>query len=289
MTAINWRLVGTMLISLTLSMPFTIAQPNNNVTESGNEIKKPPRDGFYDRYLYTEEQVISYDYIHEKDVFWEKRIWRLIDTREKRNHIFRHEDAPFVNILLDAGLAGDLTLYGMEDDRFSRALTPDEVRELKFSTDTITIWKPETFEDSLVVVHNELNWEDVNKYRIKEAYFFDEETSTMGVRILGIAPIVERTDDNGNFLNEGPLCWLYYPEARGMLARQEVFNPNNDAARMSWEDVFEARLFDGYIIEQSNLHDMRIKDYKNNPIAILLESQKIEESLFNFEHDLWSY
>lgn len=289
MTAITWRLVGTMLISLTLGMPFTIAQPNSNVTESGNEIKKPPRDGFYDRYLYTEERVIPYDYIHEKDVFWEKRIWRLIDTREKRNHIFRYENAPFVNILLDAGLAGDLTLYGMEDDRFSRALTPDEVYELKFSTDTITIWNTETFEDSLVVVHNELNWEDVNKYRVKEVYFFDEETSTMGVRILGIAPIVERTDDNGNFLNEGPLCWLYYPEARSILARQEVFNPHNDAARMSWEDVFEARLFDGYIIEQSNLHDMRIKDYKNNPMAILLESQKIEESLFNFEHDLWSY
>lgn len=289
MTAVIWRLIGLTLIGLTLGMPQSIAQPNNNVTESGNTVKKTPRDGFYDRYLHTEERVIPYDHIHEKDVFWEKRVWRLIDTREKRNHIFRHEKAPFVNLLLDAALEGDLTMYSMEDDAFSRALTPKEVYELKFSTDTITIWKPDTFEDSLVVVHNELNWEDVNKYRIKEVYYFDEETSTMGVRILGIAPIIERTDDNGNFINEGPLCWLYYPEARGLLARHEVFNPHNEAARMSWEDVFEARLFDGYIIEENNVHDRRIKDYKTSPMAILLESQKIEESIFNFEHDLWSY
>ena len=293
MTASMLRLVGIALISLTLGMPLLQAQPNttsnSTLTESGNQTQRIPRDNFYDRYLHTEAQVLPYDHIHEKDVFWEKRIWRLIDTRELRNHIFRYEKAPFLDILLNAGIEGDLTLYGMIDDEFSRPLTPQEVEGIKYSEDTITIWNPDTFQDSLVVVRNELNWEDVKKYRIKEVYFFDEETSTMDVRILGIAPIIERMDDNGNFLNEGPLFWLYYPEARGLLATHEVFNPHNDAARMSWEDVFEARLFDGYITKANNLYDRRIKDYKNDPMGILLESDRIQESIFNFEHDLWSY
>ena len=60
-----------------------MAQPENetntNVTESGNTDEARPRDNFYDRYLYTEKRVVTYDFIHEKDVFWERRIWRLIN------------------------------------------------------------------------------------------------------------------------------------------------------------------------------------------------------------------
>ncbi|MGH1336228.1 MAG: gliding motility protein GldN [Aureispira sp.] len=282
----------TVALSLLVGLcaPFALlAQFGSNVTESGNTQKENPRDNFYNRYLHTEERAIPYDFVHEKDVFWEKRIWRLVDINEKRNHIFKDENNPFLNILFDGAEAGDMTFYHVMDDKFSTAMTPKEVRGLRFSVDTVGSIDPETFEETWVVVENELNWEDIKQYRIKEVYFFDEETSTMSVRILGIAPIIERTDDNGNYLNSGPLFWAYYPEMRQVLAQTEVFNPHNDAARMSWEDVFEARLFDSYIIKENNVYNRRLKDYVNNPMDILLESQKIQESLFNFEHDLWSY
>lgn len=282
----------TVALSLLVGLcaPFALsAQFGSNVTESGNTQKQNPRDNFYNRYLHTEERAIPYDYVHEKDVFWEKRIWRLIDINEKRNHIFKDENNPFLNVLFDGAESGDMTFYHVMDDKFSTAMTPEEVRGLRFSVDTVGSIDPETFEETWVVVENELNWEDIKQYRVKEVYFFDEETSTMGVRILGIAPIIERTDDNGNFLNSGPLFWAYYPEMRQVLAQTEVFNPHNDAARMSWEDVFEARLFDSYIIKEGNVYNRRLKDYVNNPMDVLLESQKIQESLFNFEHDLWSY
>ncbi|MFK7798101.1 MAG: gliding motility protein GldN [Aureispira sp.] len=284
--------IKTVALSLLIGLAAPLAlfaQPNNNLTESGNVKKENPRDNFYDRYLHTEERVIPYDFVHEKDVFWEKRIWRLIDINEKRNHIFKDESNPFLNVLFDGAEQGDMTFYHVMDDRFSTSMTADEVRGLRFSKDTVYTIDPDTFEESWVVVENELNWEDIKHYRIKEVYFFDEETSTMGVRILGIAPIIERLDDNGNYLNSGPLFWAYYPEMREVLAQTEVFNPHNDAARMSWEDVFEARLFDSYIIKEGNVYNRRIKDYVNNPMDILLESQKIQESIFNFEHDLWSY
>jgi len=272
----------------------TFAQNNNNVTESGNIEKAAPRDGFYDRYLYKEKQVLAYDYIHEKDVFWEKRVWRLIDTREKRNHIFRDEhgngDNAFINILIEAGRSGDATLYHNSfGSEFSTPMTQEEAQLVGRSTDTILTFDPITFEEVMKVVHNELNWEDINSYRVKEVYFFDEETSNLDVRILGIAPIIDRTDDNGNYLNSGPLFWVYYPEMRETLARTEAFNANNDAARMSWEDIFEARLFSSYITKESNVYDRRIKDYKTEPMAILLESDQIKEGIFHFDHDLWTY
>lgn len=267
----------------------TDPQTNPNMTESGNTDVKPPRDGFYDRYLYTEEQIIPYDFIHEKDVFWEKRIWRLIDIREKMNHAFKYEKEPFISILLDHAKAGDITLYRVIDDEFTSPMTEEEMKNIGSSVDTIITFDPDTFEEIVQVVRNELNPEDIKKYRIKEVYFFDEETSTLDVRILGIAPIIDRVDDNGNFLNSGPMFWAYYPELRSVLARHEAFNPYNDAARMSWEDVFEARLFSSYIIKESNVFDRRIKDYKTNPMDVLIESDNIKEQIFNFEHDLWSY
>ena len=62
--------------------------------------------------------------------------------------------------------------------------------------------------------------EDIKRYRLKEVWFFDSRTSTLGVRILGIAPLKEEYDDNGNFKYERPLFWAYYPQCRELLARQ---------------------------------------------------------------------
>ena len=196
----------------------------------------------------------------------------------------------FIDVLINAGRQGDITLYHHSfGGEFETPMTQEEAQVVGRSTDTIITFDPVTFEEIIKIVHNELNWEDINTYRVKEVYFFDEETSKLDVRILGIAPIIDRTDENGNYLNSGPLLWTYYPEVRETLARTEAFNVDNDAARMSWEDVFEARMFSGYITKESNVYDRRIKDYKTEPMAILLESDKIKEGIFHFDHDLWTY
>ncbi len=262
---------------------------NNNVTESGNADQATPRDNFYNRYLHTEKRAIEYDFIHEKDVFWEKRVWRLIDVREKMNHAFQNPVKPFVMVLLDAAANGDITLYHTMDDQFSQPMTESERNSIINTIDTICTFDPDTFEEICMPVVNEFNPESVKRFRLKEVYFFDEETSKMDVRVLGVAPIIDRMDDNGNFLNSGPMFWAYYPELRQSLSKVEAFNSHNDAARMSWEDVFEARLFSSYIIKESNVYDRRLKDYKSSPMAIILEADKIKDDIFHFEHDLWSY
>lgn len=259
------------------------------VTESGKTEVVTPRDGFYDRYLHKEKRIIAYDYIHEKDVFWEKRIWRIIDVREKMNHPFKFEKEPFIKILISHAHKGDIQLYGtMDDGAFTLPLNETESKQIGSSVDTVITFDPETFEEIVTVVVNDLNPDDIKKYRIKEVWYFDEETSTMSVRILGIAPIIQRYDDNGNFLNEGPMFWAYYPEMREVLARHEAFNEANDAMRMSWEDIFESRHFASYIIKESNVYDRRIQDYKTG-IDALLEADKIKDGMFHFEHDLWEY
>ncbi len=284
----------TQIVGLIAAALFSVkifAQDNTRAQSANETIAAncpKPRDNFYNRYLHTEKRPLPYDHVHEKDVFWEKRILRLINIKDKRNHIFRNPRAPFIDILLEAAKNEEIHLYSAWDDKFSDLLDQEAIHQLCHSSDTIEIIDPVTFESSYQVVENEFNAEDVAKFRLKEVWFFDEETSTMNVRILGIAPIISRYSDDGMFLNEGPMFWAYYPELRKVLARKEAFNPHNDAARLSWDDIFEARIFSSYITKQSNIQDRRIQDYTSGMDG-LLEAEKIKETIFNFEHDLWSY
>lgn len=275
------------LASFFVTMAYAQPTPEPVVTESSTPTDKP-LDGVYERKIIEETPPLKYDNIREADVFWEKRIWRVLDVREKMNKPFVYPEDPFINIILSAAKEEKITLYSTIDDKFSEALDPNEASTIGVSVDTIITFDPETFEEQLKVVRNELNWEDIKRFRIKEVWFFDEETSTMQVRILGIAPLREVYDDQGNFKYEQPMFWAYYPELRDVLARKAAFNPLNDATRMSWEDIFEMRYFSSYIYKESNVYDRRIQDYMTG-VDILLEADKIKNEIFNFEHDLWSF
>jgi len=246
------------------------------------------RDDIVDRNLLQDRQVLEYQPLREADIFWEKRIWRVVDFREKMNQPFAYPDAPFFNIIKDAALQGDITLYSTEDDKFSFPLTEADIEGILFKSDTIRVFNPVTYVEEIKVVQTEINWEDVKRIRIKEQWFFDENTSTLQVRILGIAPMVNVNDEQGNFRFEKPLFWAYYPEMRPIFARKKVFNSLNDAALTSWDDLFERRFFASYIFKQSNVRDERLQSLYSG-VDLLLEADKIKQEIFNFEHDLWSY
>ena len=286
------KLLGLSLLLLTFAAPLSAQVPDNIMMDAGEEDKENqdrPLDDIVDKRTITEKRVLAYDHIREADIFWEKRVWRVIDTREKMNLPFAYPERPFFSILMDAAEAGEITVYSVEDDKFSQRLTPDEVKAMGASVDTITTFDPVTYEEKIEIVTNDINPEDVKRFRLKEIWFFDEETSTLQVRILGIAPLLDVKDENtGEFRYEQPMFWVYYPEARETLARERVFNFKNDSTNQTWEDLLEARFFSSYIIKASNVHDRRLQEYLSG-VDLLLESEKIRQEIFNFEHDLWSY
>jgi len=115
----------------------------------------------------------------------------------------------------------------------------------------------------------------------------------MFVRILGIAPL--RTifaQDGVTERGVAPLFWIYYPDLRATLARYEVYNPKNMGnSRMTWEELFEARMFGSYIIKSSldNPMNKYIRNLINDPILRLLEGDNIKDKIFNYEQNLWQY
>lgn len=268
---------------------FNLNNGNNPAADPSQNVFLNPVNDIVEKRTKTERRILPYENVREADILWQKRIWRVLDVREKINLPFSNPERPLINILMDAANENKIQLYSPIDDKFTTPLTEEERGAIAGSIDTVPVVDPETYEVSYELVPRELNPDDVRRYRLQEVWFFDRESSTMKVRILGIAPLMDETDEDGNFLYERVMFWVYYPGARQVLANENAFTAANDAANRSWEDVFEARFFNSYIVKQSNVTDRRIEDYKTDGRERLLEAERIKQEIFNFEHDLWSY
>lgn len=248
-----------------------------------------PRDGAYDENLEPERKIIPYDFLREADVFWRKRIWRIIDCREKINLPFVYPKEPFVMLLLNALKDNQIQVYDPIDDEFTRRMEYTEIEGLLHKSDTIFTISPITYLDTMIVSHTDLDPLSFQKFRIKEDWIFDEELSTMYVRIIGLAPVRDVIDANtGEKRGESVLFWIHYPSIRQVLSNNYAFNPKNSAIKMSWEDIFEARLFGSYVVKEDNEYDREIQSYAAG-IDAVLESERVKLDLFKFEHELWHY
>ncbi len=281
-------LCGWQPLSAQVPNPTDVMGAQNDQMSAGNENQEPPIDDIVERRTVTEKRILPYDHIRESDLLFQRRIWRVIDIREKMNLPFAYPERPFFTVLQDAAESGEITVYGTEDDKFTTPLSVEEVASMGASVDTVTTFDPETYEERQQIVTNELNPEDIKRYRVKEIWFFDTESSSLRVRILGIAPLKDEYDENGNFLYELPMFWVYYPDARKVLAKERAYAYGNDAANRTWEDIFESRFFSSYIYKESNVFDRRLQDYLTG-IDLLMESDRIKREIFNMEHDLWEY
>ena len=279
----------SLAVLLTVAYMTVSAQTPNNVmlTEAADPNKGKPLDDIVERVLVYEKQTLDYEKLREADVFWQRRIWRLIDVREKMNLPFSYPERPFVDVLLEATENLELTAYA--DEKFEIPMSKEDIDSKVNKKETVSTIDPESGEEIIKEVVQELNPEDIKQFRVKEVWFFEEESSTFQKRILGIAPIRDAFNDSGDYMGQEVLFWVYYPEARKVLAREKAFNMfNNDSTPMTWEDIFEMRFFASYIYKESNVYDRRLEEFLSG-LDLLMESGKIKDKLFSYEHDLWAY
>lgn len=268
-------------------------------------IKKSLRnDNAIDRQLVKDRLPLAYEHIREDDAVYMHRVWREIDVHEKMNLPFVYKaegdlgNQRFIYILLNSIKNDSITAFAPSDDRFTTPLSWKEIIE-KLVGVPRTIQIPDMVKDpdgSLgymkdTTIVDEFNPDKVEKFWVKEDWIFDKESSRMHVRILGIAPLKTITNEDGSYRDVTPLFWVYYPDLRPIFAKHEVYNGRNYGARMSWEELFESRMFASRIIKSTinNPNDEFVKQYVKDPILALLEGDNIKEKIFNYEQDLWSY
>ena len=133
---------------------------------------------------------------------------------------------------------------------------------------------------------------DVVQYRLKEDWFFDKERSVLDVRILGIAPVVYKVEETPSgqktIVGLEEKYWLYFPHCRYILNNYFVYNEQNDAQWMSFDDLFWKRQFNSTIYKESNVFDRTVDSYRTG-VDALMESEKITEEIRLFEHDVWHF
>lgn len=257
-------------------------------------LDSPPQDAVYQDIDAEDVRPIPYAVVRKADVMWSKRIWREIDLRQKMNQPFYYPVQPhnnwrnFITVIMGALKEGSITAYDISGtDEFLLPLTYQEIVTRQIDTAHKTLTRPyPPYDQYDTVIYSEFDPTKVLRIRVKEDWYFDKKRSQMMVRILGICPVMIKERNNEEFPE--PLFWIYFPEARPILAQSEVFNRENDAARRTYDEVFIKRIFNSYIYKEQNVYDRRISEYAQG-LDALLESERIKNDLVNFEENLWQY
>lgn len=259
-------------------------------------------DNAIERQLIKDRTPLAYEHIREDDAVYKQRVWREIDTREKMNLPFRYaanEDngnQRFISILYNAIQSTDsgnnVVAFSGDNDRFTTPLTREQVAGLiTGGMDTVPVTDMNGDIIKYEIRQKQIEPDSIYRFRIKEEWIFDKETSRMFVRILGIAPVMMQYTSSGIPIGDRTLFWVYYPDLRPILAKYEVYNGKNYAGRMSWEELFEGRFFSSYITKSTmdNPFDQSLRQSIKDPLFRLYEGENIKERIFNYEQDLWSY
>jgi gliding motility associated protien GldN len=275
-----WKKI--MVIAILIASPF--------ISEAQNVL-----DGVYVKEHTPARKPIPYTFLREGDVMWNKRVWRMLDLREKMNHPLYYPTEPMngraslFDVIKKGLLEGSLIAFSTTYDDFRVQLTRAEAMEelekvvMKMAEDPDMPGNYFEIPDT-----QRVGSRDVIAYEIKEDWFFDRQRSVLDVRIIGICPITITRDEDGAERGKKRLFWLYYPNCRDVFANSESFNRFSDSERRTYEDIFWKRMFASYITKESNVFDRSISEYLTG-LDALLEAEKIKNDIFNLEMDLWHY
>ncbi|HSM47346.1 MAG TPA: gliding motility protein GldN [Draconibacterium sp.] len=266
---------------------------------SGKHTEAQIVNGAYKRTDIIQKKPMPLPSVREADIFWSKKLWRIIDLREKMNLPLFYPTVEMdgrmnlISLLLSGIENGQITPYDASlDDDFKVPMSFEQVKA-SFGAEATTEEKIDfdTGERTMVTIQGEIRPNDIKQYMIKEEWYFDKQTSTLNVRIIGICPIREfvREGEATGQVERQKLFWVYYPEARPLLSTNLVLNPYNSAQQVSFDDLFIKRTFNSYVVIRENVYNNReISAYLSGKDA-MLESKRIEDEIFDYEQDLWEY
>lgn len=309
-----------LIVMMLLAVSFVCAQEDDfDGSTMEQPVRKPVEMPWEQVNIGDFAEPIAYPPVRQADVMYYWTIWRTIDLREKVNHPLyfptemRGTWRSLGQTIFDAidfnnpeKTEDVLTLYSDEMCTFpySRAELPGILAQ----TFTTTDYDIETGEEiGTKEIVQQFEAKEIISYNVKEVWYFDKQYSTFRVQILEIEPIIEyeRPNNNTNIFDDDQeqdeedvkanmmkkrVGYIYYNELRPFLAKQEVFNVKNNAARLSFDDLITwKRDFSSLIYKESNVYDRDISDYIANSRDQRIESERITDKLRTFEHDLWEF
>jgi gliding motility associated protien GldN len=280
-----------LLIIVTLLVSFLSATAQQSIFQPGDY-----KDGVYDKENAINRRYIPYTHLRQGDVVWEKRVWRVIDLKEKINQPLYYPKDYSVSRISLMQLITKYVLNGQiiafRDAEFQVPLERSEIREKLVLTEDST--ETEQFDPEGNTIYVKVagaidsTWifENFCGLELKEDWFFDKQKSSLEVRIVGLGfnVLLPKKEDLGC----NSFFYVYFPACRPYFAQYEVFNPKNDSERRTFDDLFWKRQFSSTVVKESNVYDRSIDTYARG-IDALLESDRVKQDIFRWEHDLWHF
>ncbi len=255
------------------------------------------QDGLYDENATGVKTPMPLPFVREADVMWKKTIWREIDFRQKMNQGFyfpvtAHKNYKNLYTILEEALSDPTSgvVAYKDETRTGELIKPITWSEIQNQT-TTTSQIPKYDEYGNIIgyedVFSRMGSDQIKRCRIKEEWYFDKQRAELLVRIIAIAPVKMEEKDGVQMPNI--LFWVPYDDnLRRILIDAPFFNRSNSAARLSYDDVFLRRVFDSYIVREDNIFDRSIIEYAKG-LDALRESERIKQSIIDFEQNLWEY
>ena len=270
--------------------------------------QRNPND-FYQKGIVVGKKAMPYPFLRESDVVWECVIWREIDFNEKFNQFFyfpvsTENDTQgrisLINLIMKGVRNGEIPTY--EDDDMIKELDveaalkmlsgdPIPVQEAVTDEEGNPIYDEETGEimERTVYKTRDIDIADITKIQIKEKWYIDKQDSRMKVRIVGLRFHFMKELLAGGFSDELSFCIpMDDMRVRQLFVNANAYDDNNDVVERSYDDIFIQRYFDSYVVRESNVYNRKLTDYLTGQDAIL-QSQMIEERIFDIESDMWEY
>ncbi|RZS99819.1 gliding motility protein GldN [Aquimarina brevivitae] len=279
---------------------FSYGQANVLNADTPEEIGKKTEE----QIKYDNDHPLEYGYVDERDVLWAKTTWEIIDLDERinfplyypidTNNIGSHRRSLYDVLMTNIKNGKIKNLYS--DSYFTETRTLADLRTTLSKVDTTDLGYEqynagEEIDRQYINVRN-ISAADVKEYRIRGYWYFDKRQGELRYRLLGLAPVAPDV----NFIDSDqpdlvPLFWIWYPDAREILHKAKAFNRRNTSMPFNYDHILNARRFNSVIYKEDNEQgDRAIRDYiVDNALMQLLESERIKESIRNFEMDMWAY
>ena len=240
-----------------------------------------------------DDKPLPYGYISDRDVLWSKVVWEYVDLNQKINLPYYYP-IDTTNAGLTRRSLFDTLLKGIKngeikevysDSYFTTKIGMEEIKSMTYNErdDGYGNVDPYSVQSA-----------DIKGYLIKGLWYFDKRGGELKYRMLALAPMGPDVQILGtDIVDEGEyaLFWVFFPDARETLHASKVFNPENSAQPLSYDNLLNARRFTSTVKKEENIYgDRSIKDYvRGNSLFQLLEADRIKEGIRNREMDMWNY
>ena len=153
--------------------------------------------------------------LHSKNIVWAKKVvnrrpqTQLILDGLKMVKVSDGFQRPMEHQVQVLGNNFKIPFYGSGNEQL---LTPQQRREMCARTDTVVTFDPETYEETVSVVHNDLNDGQLRKLRLVQTWYWDERKHRLSICLDAAGALKDVHGGDGNYRYTMP---LFYRRAKG--------------------------------------------------------------------------